>query len=205
MGRVSVSSFVIWEPVMPDPLGLSFLPPDPSARYGPGGGGAPGASPIQQAIQLLALHLPRVMGATSPIPTPLLQSLGGGGLMGGGGEGLQEVLRRLMAPWLAGQMGLAAPGAAPWAGGAPGPLPSPPGLPAPRVTPGFAGPSPRPVPAPMPTPGPGRMPMPAPPWLPGGSRFRERTPYTAPAPEMAGPGRWPSPIAGPRSNPGNLF
>ena len=192
---------------MPNPLGLSFLPPDPSARYGPGGGGAPGTSPIQQAIQLLALHLPRVLGATSPIPTPLLQSLGGGGLMGGGGEGLQEVLRRIMAPWLMGQMGLSAPGAAPWSGGAPGPLPSAPGLPVPRVTPGFAGGGggPMPVPLPGPGPSPGRVVQPPPVSLPGGSRFREATPYRAPAPDMAGPGRWLPPVGGPWSNPGDLF
>ena len=164
---------------MPNPLGLSFLPPDPSARYGGGGGAPTGAAPIQQAIQLLALHLPRILGATSPIPTPLLESLGGGGLMGGGGEGLQEILRRLMAPWLAGQMGSAAPGAgaAPWGGGAPGPLPSPPGLPTPRFTPGERRPpSPTPIPVPTPRPFPGRTPLPVPPSLPGGSRFREWTP-----------------------------
>ena len=122
---------------MPNPLGLSFLPPDPSARYG--GGGTPlGASPIQQAIQLLALHLPRVIGATSPIPAELLNALGGGGVtVRPGDEGLQDVLRRLMAPWMAGQMG------APMAMSPPPPSPPlPPMGPAypprlPRWTPGW--------------------------------------------------------------------
>ena len=117
---------------MPEPLGLSFLPPDPQAN-----GGATGATPVQQAIQLLALHLPRILGAASPIPPSLLQSLGGGGLASGA-ETVEAALRRLLTPWVGGMPGQPAGMGMP-TGGLTSPFSSgmgAPSWPAPRWTPG---------------------------------------------------------------------
>jgi hypothetical protein len=59
-----------------------------------------GATPSpQDAIRLLSLHIPKVVGASSPIPSLLLNAPGaaalGGGAMGVPGGDLEELIRRL--------------------------------------------------------------------------------------------------------------
>jgi hypothetical protein len=63
---------------MADQFGLSFVPDgqtDPTKKKV----GEGGVTPTQQAIQLLSLRLPRVVGGSPIAPAPLLQSPGGAG------------------------------------------------------------------------------------------------------------------------------
>lgn len=74
-------------------MGVSFVPNgqgDPMNRQQPGQ--ASGAPPLQQAIQMLSLRLPRVVGANALAPGQLLNAPGG---MGGSGNPLLEALLRL--------------------------------------------------------------------------------------------------------------
>lgn len=74
-------------------FGVSFVPGgqgDPGKSMPEGQAG--GAPPLQQAIQLLSLRLPRVVGANGLAPGPLLNAPGG---MGGTGNPLLEALLRL--------------------------------------------------------------------------------------------------------------
>lgn len=134
-------------------LGISFSPgsQDPQ-RTGPTG--VQDAAPLQQAIQLLSLRLPRVVGATSPIPAPLLQGTGSQGQPDATGNPLLDVLRRLLNPGGGG-------GFAPPSQNTPAALGE---GPSPRVIPGAGGqPVPQPtgtILPPMPTPTP---PQPLPP------------------------------------------
>lgn len=76
-------------------FGLSFVPgqqADQTRKPGAPGAGA-AVSPIQQAIQMLSLRLPRVTGAQGLAPGPLLNAPGGGGF--GGGGGIDALLRLL--------------------------------------------------------------------------------------------------------------
>lgn len=116
---------------MPNDFGVSFVPgqqPNPNGPPGQFGQGA-GTSPIQQAIQLLSLRLPRIAGANAIAPSPLMNAPGamgqpGAGLNGAvGNNGLLELLLHLA--------GLGAGGASNGAGsGLPG------GPPLPRIIPG---------------------------------------------------------------------
>jgi len=112
-------------------------------------GGAPGRSPLQSAVQMLSLRLPRVVGANALAPQALLQGGGGGGA-GLSPEVLQQVLARLRM----------------LSGGAPrGPAMPPPPLPGGPMAP----PSPRPPSTPYAPPGAGPMaPPPSTPLLPSG-------------------------------------
>lgn len=103
------------------------------------GKGANGAVSPQEAIRVLSLHIPKVVGAYSPIPSMLLNAQGSAGLgsMQGGtmdqpGGSLEEILRRLFGGMQGPQMGpggMGAPaGQMPPAGSG--------GPPAPRVDPG---------------------------------------------------------------------
>lgn len=120
-------------------FGLSFAPGQAGPTRERGiNGGAP--SPIQQAIQLLSLRLPRVMGAQALAPGPLMQAPGAGA-MGGGGS-VDALLRLLFG--MGGPDGLAAGGLMP--------RPAPPGMagfqappmrpsaPSPRIGAGIRGP-----------------------------------------------------------------
>ncbi len=74
-------------------MGVSFVPGgqgDPQNRSQQGE--ASGAAPLQQAIQMLSLRLPRVVGANAMAPGQLLNAPGG---MGGSGNPLLEALLRL--------------------------------------------------------------------------------------------------------------
>lgn len=131
------------------PLGMSFAPTaDPTQRRPTS---AP--VPIQEAIRILSLQLPRMMGASAPNAASLMAGMPGAGGAGLGGPTsnpiIEQLLRALFAGRQPGQMtGL--PGAPSMgAGGGTGPfpgfqwaMPTPP-TPAPPPEPqqGFGGPS----------------------------------------------------------------
>lgn len=76
---------------MADEFGATFAPfPDPSGRNA-------NINPVQQAIQLLSLRIPRVVGAAAPAPAALLNSPGSGGRPDVHSAVLQSVLRTIMA------------------------------------------------------------------------------------------------------------
>jgi len=129
-------------------LGISFSPfednkgPNADPR-------APQVSP-QEAIRVLSLRVPRVVGAGSPIPGGLLNAPGGAAFGGGGGNGmgLEELLAMLFGQRRQGAVspglpidqspggsltGGTFPPMVPGAGDRPAPQPTPP--PAPKFTP----------------------------------------------------------------------
>lgn len=74
------------------PLGQSFVPfgssdEDPSAQ------GA--TNPVQEAVQLLSLRRPRVLGV-SPVPEALLSGLGSAGLPEEGGNPIMSALLQMI-------------------------------------------------------------------------------------------------------------
>lgn len=157
------------------PLGISFTEnlggQPPGEEQGPGG--AAPVSPLQSAIQMLSLRLPRVVGANALAPQALLQGGGGGGA-GLSPEVLQMILQRLrLIGGGAGPVGLPGPEATPLTRGPGGfggggmigpgaPVSGP--APTPRIgyTPPGAGPMP-PPPGPMPMGGSAIAPSPMPP------------------------------------------
>lgn len=161
-------------------MGVSFVPSgqgDPMNRQQQGQ--APGAPPLQQAIQMLSLRLPRVVGANALAPGQLLNAPGG---MGGSGNPLLEALLRLAGMGGGqGQPGMGAQG-----------LPSFSGSTLPRFGAGDEQQRPAPSVQPPPQPGAsqpwqggpsGQMPGPGQPTFPGapgGSPFmdRSRGPFT---------------------------
>jgi hypothetical protein len=69
-------------------FGISFSPLQPPASGGPNGGangarGGPPGSPVQEAIRILSLRIPRVVGASALAPMGLLNALGGSALGSG--------------------------------------------------------------------------------------------------------------------------
>lgn len=140
---------------MPAGYGLSF---QPGAENG--NNGKSRVAPVQEAIRLLSLRLPTVVGARGISPQALLEGQGGAGL--GGGGSVEALIRQLlqqmqMPPQLASQGG---GGRAPVSGppaqpGQPRPTPQFPSrsLPKPSITPGQqTGEGPRqdvPLPAPF--------------------------------------------------------
>ena len=100
-------------------LGVSFIPSGDEPQQGSmgPGGAAPGVPPLQSAIRLLSMRLPRFGGGMSPAsiaPGQLLGGMGGGGLSGmGGGGSLEAMLRALF--------GLGGPAGAPSMGAPPTP------------------------------------------------------------------------------------
>lgn len=116
------------------PLGMSFAPQDPGTTDRRGQAPAP----IQEAIRVLSLQLPRVSGATSPTPAELLAHAGGRGMTFGGPTG-NPIIEQLLRALFAGQQN-AGPG-----------LPGAPGMPTRPVFPGFTFGTPPPAPA-LPTP-----------------------------------------------------
>ncbi len=146
---------------MPNGLGISFAPgADDQQRQQQGGTAPSGVPPLQTAIRLLSLRLPRVGGANALAPGPLLQSAGGAGLQGAlsGGAGgiggggpltLEQLLLRLFGPGSAlGRPGgpVSAPGGGFTgnAGGGQGFMGAPIYAPPPRIIPGGGTPQPEP-------------------------------------------------------------
>lgn len=106
-------------------FGVSFVPGGDAS----GNQTKPPTEPLQQAIQMLSLRLPKVVGAQGLAPGPLLQSPGGGALA--------ELLRQLFGQGRpGGTMAPSMPGASPMAPSAPS---MPGGMPPPRVVPGGGG------------------------------------------------------------------
>jgi hypothetical protein len=82
-----------------DSLGLSFLPGGDGTQD-PNGQSANirRPSPVQTAIQTLALRLPRTVGASAGAPQALLQGAGGAGLGNPNAALMLEQLRRRLFP-----------------------------------------------------------------------------------------------------------
>lgn len=81
-------------------LGQSFFPGgDEEQRLRQEGTGP--VNPVQEAIKILSLKLPRVIGANAPVPQLLLTSLGSGALPSGNRDGtrasnpLEDLIRRM--------------------------------------------------------------------------------------------------------------
>jgi len=141
-------------------LGISFSPfgDDKGPNADPR---APQVSP-QEAIRVLSLRVPRVVGAGSPIPSQLLNAPGGAAFGGGGGNGmggLEELLAMLFGQRRQGAVspglpidqspggsltGGIFPGMQPGAGDAPAPQPTP--APPPKFTPVQPPSAPEPMP-----------------------------------------------------------
>lgn len=98
---------------MPETPGLSFSPlGSPQSKHGTDETPAP---PIQEAIRVLSLRIPKIAGgAPSLAPYSLLTGAGSGGVGMGGGTnlGLEDLLRKLF--------GITGPGAGGMAPSAPG-------------------------------------------------------------------------------------
>lgn len=132
-------------------FGVTFVPGqgEQNGQNGPGRPG--GVNPVQSAIQMLSLRLPRLGGAQGLAPGPLLQAPGGGGMPGGGlggGVAANPLLQALLhlAGLFGGQGGgLGAP-ALPM-GGVTG------GAPLPRIIPGEYSRNPMTIPSPGGAPG----------------------------------------------------
>lgn len=61
-------------------IGVNFQPGQNGNGYDPRGNGAPSAgNGVQEAIKVLSLRLPKVVGAQGVAPQGLLESMGGGG------------------------------------------------------------------------------------------------------------------------------
>jgi hypothetical protein len=147
------------------PLGQSFAPlgNDDPLRESQAPGGA--ISPVQEAIKLLSLRLPRYVGQGSPIPQGLLSSPGMAGLQGGmpgmagqQGNPIAEMLMRMISGGF---------------GGSGSQMTQPFGAPPPKVVPGVneGEPAPgsfSPGSAPLPP-----APAPAPPPMPNREMTRE--------------------------------
>jgi hypothetical protein len=80
-------------------LGVSFLPGSQDMQSGAAGamGGRPGAprNPIQEAVKILSLRLPKVFGRQALAPAPLLQAPGGMGQPGAKGNVTAQALAGL--------------------------------------------------------------------------------------------------------------
>ena len=75
---------------MADPFGVSFLPGGDAQYKRPQGTSAP----LQEAIKVLSLRVPRVVGANPLAPLALLTGQGGGGMP----SGIVETLLRALTP-----------------------------------------------------------------------------------------------------------
>lgn len=149
---------------MPEPLGLSFSPFNTAQPQNVQGAGQPGAAPsAQDAIRVLSLRLPRVVGAGALAPGPLLNAPGGAAF-GGSGFNLEQLLQLLFGQ-RPGQMGIEPgtmrqPMTSPMGSLFGGAMMPQPGLPMPGPDRGKA-------PAPYVQPGQGELPIANP--LPGGT------------------------------------
>lgn len=129
-------------------FGVSFVPGGGSAdpQQAQPGGPAAGAPPVQRAVQMLSLRLPRVVGANGMAPGPLLNAPGamgqpGAGLNGAANNPLLMALLQLAGMGGNGMGGNGQPGM----GGMPsaGPSFGSGGSPT-RITPGGGPPAPQP-------------------------------------------------------------
>lgn len=122
-------------------LGQSFLPGGNDDRMRQDQAGAGPSNPIQEAIKVLSLKLPRVVGAGAPAPQELLTGLGGAGVQNPIAQILQQMFGQGSPQAAGGAMG--------GESGAGMPAPPPSGgkpridiIPAPSLPGGTAGPGP---------------------------------------------------------------
>src|SRR5690606_20872142 len=96
-----------------------------------------GAAPIQEAIRVLNLRVPSVVGARALSPQALLSAPGSAGIPNAAGVQIEQLLRRIFGQ--AGIPGLPAAPTGPGAMGVAGPaiMPSAASAPAPHITPGI--------------------------------------------------------------------
>jgi hypothetical protein len=84
-------------------LGMSFAPnDDPTAQRR-----GPSPAPIQEAIRVLSLQMPRVIGANSPNPAALMSQMSGqmNGGQGLGGPTSNPIIEQLLRALMGGQSG----------------------------------------------------------------------------------------------------
>jgi len=93
-----------------------------------------GAPPLQEAIKLLSLRLPKVVGANSPIPQQLLTAPGGMGAPDPTGNPLLDMLRAILGAQTPNAMGLPGPPTGPGRTGSGVPNPQEPGATLPLPT-----------------------------------------------------------------------
>jgi hypothetical protein len=89
-------------------LGMSFAPnDDPTAQRR-----GPSPAPIQEAIRVLSLQMPRVIGANSPNPAALMSQMSGqmNGGQGLGGPTSNPIIEQLLRALMGGQSGQMPPG-----------------------------------------------------------------------------------------------
>lgn len=129
------------------PIGMTFAPTNHTTDERRG----PTTPPIQEAIRLLSLQLPRVTGASAPTPTALLAGSGGGRF---GGSTSNPIIEQLLRAIFGGR--------SPMAGPLPGlPAPGLPSMPSRPVFPSFTMGAPMPrLPEAPPMPGPSAAPEP---------------------------------------------
>jgi len=113
--------------------GLSFAPLKTDQANG--NGQPTGPAPIQEAIRVLNLQIPKVVGARALAPGPLLTAPGAAGVPGAGG--LDALLRRLLAQLVPGPAQNAGPAMGGPQGGLPAMGPAMASAPPPRITPGI--------------------------------------------------------------------
>lgn len=132
--------------------------------------------PLQEAIKLLSLRLPQVVGANSPIPAPLLQGQGSMGQGDQTGNPLLDMLRRLLGGMAPQQdmMGVGAPNMMGMPGPPQGPGRTGRGVPMPE-------PGPLPLPGPFPNPKPRVIPIENPPQAGPGPMT---SPWSQPEPDI---------------------
>lgn len=100
-------------------LGQSFLPGADDQRMQQQEGAGP-VNPVQEAIKVLSLKIPRYLGAQAPAPPQLLNSMGGGALQ----NPLAQLILQQFMPHAGGGGSSPMPGATP-AAPPPGPAPNP--------------------------------------------------------------------------------
>lgn len=90
------------------PLGRSFAPNSDQMSQRPPGGA--GQSPVQEAVRVLSLRLPRVVGASAPAPGALMGGMGGQGLAGPTSNPIVQQLMQMILGGQTAQQGGAIPG-----------------------------------------------------------------------------------------------
>lgn len=79
--------------------GVSFQPSEPRPGYG--GPQRPSGNPVQEAIKVLSLRLPRTVGARPVAPAPLLTAPGGAG-----NPRVDSIVQQVLAKMFGGQQGM---------------------------------------------------------------------------------------------------
>jgi hypothetical protein len=100
-------------------IGVSFLPGQQQGQAGAGTGTADPQEAVSQAIKILSLRLPRVVGANAIAPQALLTAPGAAGV-NSGGMNIDRLVQMILQGLVPGGGGSQAPGAGPSVPGAAG-------------------------------------------------------------------------------------